>query len=58
MVLLSTRLFAVDPAPTEALWRTTLPALVPADNDPDDNDPDDNDPDDNDPDDNEGTRTP
>ena len=58
VVLLSTRLFAAEPAPTEALWRTALPALVPDDSDPDDNDPDDNDPDDNDPDDNEGTRTP
>lgn len=41
-VLLSNRLFAPEPAPTEALWRSALPALL----------------DDNDPDDNEGTRTP
>ncbi|MCZ4301785.1 serine hydrolase domain-containing protein [Microbacterium oxydans] len=27
-VLLSTRLFAPEPAPTEALWRTVLPALL------------------------------
>lgn len=46
-VLLSNRLFAPDPAPTEALWRTALAALL-----------DDGDPADNDPDDNEGTRTP
>ncbi|MFK0239967.1 serine hydrolase domain-containing protein [Microbacterium sp. NPDC090281] len=52
-VLLTNRLFAPDPASTEALWRTALPALL------DDNVHRlrDNDPDDNDPDDNEGTRT-
>lgn len=41
-VLLSNRLFAPEPAPTEALWRTALPALL-GDHDLDDN---------------EGTRTP
>ncbi len=46
VVLLSNRLFASELAPTEALWRAALPALL-ADNDPDDKDPDDN----------EGTRT-
>ncbi|MGW9157289.1 serine hydrolase domain-containing protein [Microbacterium sp. NPDC055665] len=35
-VLLSNRLFAPEPAPTEALWRSALPALL------DDNDLDDN----------------
>ena len=46
-VLLTNRLFAPTPAPTEALWRTALPALL-----------DDTDPDHTDPDHNEGTRTP
>ncbi|PRB61638.1 serine hydrolase [Microbacterium sp. MYb45] len=46
-VLLSNRLFAPEPAPTEALWRTALPALL-GDNDLGGNDLDDN----------EGTRTP
>lgn len=48
-VLLTNRLFAPEPAPTEALWRTALPALL------DDADSDD---DDQTLRDNEGTRTP